>query len=147
MATFQPGVIPANSLVPVASGIQRMVALVLLLTSTLGTYVQFNGGWERIWVFDERAGQAALYALLWQILFFLWQFSMIRVRAWRWYIFALLASAVPSFMSYYDLAYPWLVAYIGRYLPDGPDRVLTVVILLVAVVGNDMVPEQVLVKR
>lgn len=123
----------------------RFVAWALLIMSTFGNYVQFAGGWEYVsWSWRDLAGSlaaiswlAVFFAVLFQVVFSLIQWGSKANRWWLLYIFALLGSAIPSFLTYNAWAGPYLAAQIGT--------VFAVVVIGLAVIGADALPEWILV--
>lgn len=113
----------------------RIIALILIVASTFGNYVQFMGGWERYlpigWVV---VGIAALYQLICSLL----QWGFKAGGMWIPYTLALLASAAPSFLTYNAWAGPYLAAQLGPLLGT--------IILFIATIGADALPEWVLVE-
>lgn len=125
--------------------ILRVVAWALLVMSTFGNYVQFVGGWEQVyWNWRDLAGSigsiawlAVLFAVIFQGVFSLLQWGAKANRWWLLYSFALLGSAIPSFLTYNAWAGPYLTAQIGA--------ALAVVVIGLAVIGADALPEWILV--
>lgn len=115
--------------------ILRIIALILIVASTFGNYVQFMGGWARWLPLDALIiGIAALYQLICSLL----QWGFKAGGMWIPYILALLASAAPSFLTYNAWAGPYLTTQLGS--------VLGTFVLLVATIGADALPEWVLVE-
>jgi hypothetical protein len=119
----------------------RGVSILLLLLSTFGNYIAFIGGWNAPW---RLAWPIIAAAVLYQVVFSLAQWgTKALARAthnWAWglgYAFALIASAVPSFLAYNGWAGPWLAFQVGVW-PAG-------IIIFIAAVGADALPEWVLV--
>lgn len=115
--------------------ILRIIAILLILMSTFGNYVLFAGGWERYTPIDIAiVGLAAFYQIICCVL----QWGFKAARWWLPYAFALLASAIPSFLTYNALVGPYLVAQIGPILAGA--------FILISVLGGDALPEWVLVE-
>lgn len=122
--------------------ILRFVAWALLVMSTFGNYVQFAGGWERVaWRWSDPIGSiawlAVVFAIVFQAVFCFIQWGAKASRWWLLYGFALLGSAIPSFLTYNAWAGPYLTAQIGV--------VFTFIVVGLAVIGADALPEWVLV--
>lgn len=145
---FSAAVIPGSSLVQIAKVGLWVIAGMAIITSILGNYVQFNGGWERWGSWDEQAARAMFYALAWQTICTMLQFAFLKVRLWPAYFVFLLGSAVPSFLTYDPLAGPvintWLVL---RQVPDEIAGVLTAVMVMGGVGAFDWLPERILVRK
>lgn len=115
--------------------ILRVIAILLILMSTFGNYVQFSGGWAHYLPIDIAVvGLAAAY----QIICCLLQWGFKAARWWLPYGIALLASAIPSFLTYNALVGPYLIAQIGPVLAGA--------FILISVIGGDALPEWVLVE-
>lgn len=113
----------------------RVLALLLIVASTFGNYVQFMGGWERYWpVSAAVVGLAAAY----QVVCSLFQWGFKALGWWLPYGIALIASAIPSFLTYNAWAGPELAVSIGPILAG--------VVILLCTIGADALPEWVLVK-
>lgn len=123
----------------------RLLALVLLVLSTFGNYVAFAGGWEALgWDWSDLPTSIAAIswpmagaALVYQGIFAAIQWGSKAVQWWLLYTVALLASAIPSFLTYNAWAGPYLSAQIGALLAGA--------VVFVAAVGADALPEWVLV--
>jgi hypothetical protein len=113
----------------------RVVAILLMIASTFGNYVQFVGGWDAIspisWVI-------VALAVAYQVICSVFQWGFKALRWWALYVFALIASAVPSFLTYNAWAGPYLAAQLGSVVGTG--------LIALAVIGADALPEWVLVK-
>ncbi len=123
----------------------RMGAILLLIASTFGNYVQFAGGWEHV-SWSWRSVSASLAAISWQAVFFAvvyqaifsalqWGFKA--QRQWLPYALALLASVIPSFLTYNTWLDPYLSAQIGLASP---------LVIFLAATFADAIPEWVLVE-
>ena len=125
--------------------ILRVIAFILLIMSTFGNYITFIGGWDAFrwsWSRPIASLQAvvwpmAIAAVVYQGTFSALQWGMKALRYWLVYGIALLASAIPSFLTYNAWAGPFLSAQIGVFFAG--------TIVLVASVGADALPEWVLV--
>jgi hypothetical protein len=115
--------------------ILRVIAIILMVASTFGNYVQFIGGWAHYLPIDP---MIVLIALFYQLICSLLQWGFKAGGMWVPYVLALLASAAPSFLTYNAWAGPYLVAQLGPWIGT--------VVLLVATIGADALPEWVLVK-
>jgi hypothetical protein len=115
--------------------ILRTMAILLIIASTFGNYVTFMGGWAR-WLPADMGiiGLSILYQLLCSVL----QWGFKAGRMWIPYTLALVASAIPSFLTYNAWAGPYLVVQLGT--------VLAPVVLFAATIGADALPEWVLVE-
>lgn len=115
--------------------ILRIIAIVLIIASTFGNYVQFAGGWAHYLPLDVLiVCVAALYQLICSLL----QWGFKAGGMWIPYSFALLASAAPSFLTYNAWAGPYLATQLGP--------IIGTIVLLIATVGADALPEWVLVE-
>lgn len=113
----------------------RIVAVLLIAVSTFGNYVQFVGGWDVYWPINwPIVALAALYQGL--CCAFQWGFKA--ASWWFPYALALLASAIPSFLTYNALFGPYLATQVGT--------ALALIGIGVAVLGGDALPEWVLVE-
>ena len=118
--------------------ILQAIAVLLVVASTFGNYVQFVGGWPTepdktlpfVWA-------AVLYATVYQVGCAIAQWGCKHKGWWIAYTIALLVSAIPSFFTYNAWAGPWLTVLIGPILS-------TIVIGLIVLFG-DMIPEWILV--
>lgn len=115
--------------------ILRVMAILLVIASTIGNYVQFMGGWEKYLPIDFVViGLAFVYQLICSLL----QWGFKANRMWIPYILALLASAIPSFLTYNAL--------FGAYMAVQVGTVLAPIGIGIAVIGGDALPEWVLVE-
>jgi hypothetical protein len=129
-----PAMVSKNGVIGAMIFILRIIALILMVASTFGNYVQFMGGWERYWPIDlVVVGLAVLY----QIIFSLLQWGFKAGEMWIPYFLALVASAIPSFLTYNAWTGPYLAVQIGP--------LLGYIVLLAATIGADALPEWVLV--
>lgn len=118
--------------------ILRLIAIVLVIASTFGNYVQFIGGWPtppapmpiEPWII----GLALLYQAVCSVL----QWGFKAGGWWIPYMIALVASAIPSFLTYNAWAGPYLAAQLGPMLGGFA--------LFLATIGADALPEWVLVE-
>lgn len=130
-----PAMVSRGGVIGAMIFILRVIALVLIVASTFGNYVQFMGGWAHYlpvswWVI----GAAAVYQLICSLL----QWGFKAGKMWIPYVLALLASATPSFLTYNAWAGPYLAVQLGAWLGT--------VVLLIATIGADALPEWVLVE-
>lgn len=139
-------VIPAHSVETGAVVMLWLLAIALWLLSTFGNFVQFIGGWEYAWPTNQYTGKAVLYALTYQAIFTLAQWGFKAKRWWFLYGVALLASAIPSFLTYNAWANDWIVAHAGASVPPDVAALLTGLLLLVVAIVVDLIPEWVLVE-
>lgn len=129
-----PHVVSANRVIGITITILRVLAVLLIFTSTFGNYVQFVGGWE----FAASVNAVALaLAIGYQALCSVLQWGFKALRWWPLYALFLLASAIPSFLTYNAWAGPYLTAQFGAALAFG--------MLGIAVIAADALPEWVLV--
>lgn len=113
----------------------RVLALLLILASTFGNYVQFVGGWDHyLPVSAVVVGLAFGYQVVCSV--FQWGFKAL--GWWLPYGIALLASAIPSFLTYNAWAGADLSVSLGPYLAG--------FVILLCTIGADALPEWVLVK-
>lgn len=128
-------VIPPGHAAGCAVRIMQAIALILLALSTFGNYVTFIGGWDSLgWPVNLlMVGAAAVY----QAVFSALQWGMKALRNWPMYTLALIGSAIPSFLTYNAWAGPFLSVHLGVYV--------TVLIIGLASLGADAIPEWVLV--
>jgi hypothetical protein len=136
-ATRTPHVLPRSAVIVATITMLRIVALALIVASTFGNYVQFAGGWPAPggvlpldWLI---IGAAVAYQLICSV--FQWGFKAL--RWWLPYAVALIASAIPSFLTYNAWAGPYLSAQLGSIIAG--------VLILAATIGADALPEWVLV--
>ena len=115
--------------------ILRVVAILLIVASTFGNYVLFVGGWAQ---WQPINAWAVLFAALYQALCCVLQWGFKAAHWWILYFAALFASAIPSFLTYNAWAGPFLA------LQFGP--VLGLLIMAIATLGADALPEWVLVE-
>lgn len=139
-------VVPRHSVEIGAVVMLWIVAIVLWLASTFGNFVQFVGGWEYVWPTGAYTGKGVLYALLYQGIATLAQWGFKAKRWWFLYSVALLASAVPSFLTYNAWANGWIVARVASTAPADVVALLAGVFLFIVAVIVDLIPEWVLVE-
>lgn len=113
----------------------RIISVLLVLASTFGNYVQFMGGWGRWLPID---GVIIGVAILYQVICSVLQWGFKAGKMWLPYVLALLASAIPSFLTYNALFGPYLVTQVGT--------IPTLIGIGIAVLGGDALPEWVLVE-
>jgi len=136
---FDPGVLTGEQLEGTAKGIQWAVAGTFALISLIGTFVQFAGGWEYIDNFNQDWAWALIWSLVFQFFCSAGQFAFLRVRAWFWYIGCLGVSVIPSILSYWE--------YTGDYFAQRLPTPLAFILVVIACIALDCVPERILVKR
>lgn len=141
-----PHVISRRSVETGAITLLWVLAVMLWIASTFGNFVQFVGGWDYVWPMGDATGTAVLYAMLYQGIFTVAQWGFKAKRWWMLYIIALLASAVPSFLTYNAWANGWLVAHVGSTAPADIAALLASVFLFIIAVVVDLIPEWVLVE-
>lgn len=130
-----PAMVSRGGVIAAMIFILRIMAVLLILMSTFGNYVLFAGGWERYLPIDIAVvGLAAFYQLICCLL----QWGFKAARWWLPYGLALLASAIPSFLTYNALVGPYLMTQIGPILAGA--------FILISVIGGDALPEWVLVE-
>jgi hypothetical protein len=141
-----PHVVSKRSVETGAIVILWVLAILLWLASTFGNFVQFVGGWGAVWPPGEQTSKGIVYALIYQAIFTVAQWGFKAKRWWMLYTVALLASAVPSFLTYNAWANSWLVARVGQTAPADIAALLASVFLFVIAVVVDLIPEWVLVE-
>jgi hypothetical protein len=130
-----PHVFRRSAVLRAMIGILRIVAVLLIIASTFGNYVLFVGGWSQWTPINAVAvGLAALYQALCCVL----QWGFKAARWWILYFAALFASAIPSFLTYNAWAGPYLAVQFGP--------ALALLIMAIATLGADALPEWVLVE-
>lgn len=130
-----PALVSRGGVIGAMIFILRVIAVLLILASTFGNYVQFVGGWGGYWPLNWIIiGLAALYQLICCLL----QWGFKAARWWLPYWIALIASAIPSFLTYNALVGPYLVTQLGSILAGA--------FILISVIGGDALPEWVLVE-
>lgn len=123
-----------------------IMAIVLWLASTFGNFVQFVGGWEYVWPLNGATVKGIAYALLYQGMMTIAQWGFKAKRWWFVYSIALLASAIPSFITYNSWANGWLVAHVARSAPADVAALLASLAILITAIVVDLIPEWVLVE-
>lgn len=123
-----------------------VLAILLWLASTFGNFVQFVGGWGFVWPTGEQTGKGILYALIYQAIFTAAQWGFKAKKWWLLYIVALLASAIPSFLTYNVWANGWLVDHVAHTMPADVAALLAGAAIFVLTVIVDLIPEWVLVE-
>lgn len=139
-------VVPRHSVETGAVVMLWIIAIVLWLASTFGNFVQFVGGWEYVWPLGAYTGKGVLYALVYQGVATLAQWGFKAKRWWFLYSVSLLASAIPSFLTYNAWANGWLVARVGPAAPADVVALLASLLIFILVVVVDLIPEWVLVE-
>lgn len=130
-----PAVMPRGCVITGALAVLRVIAVALILMSTFGNYVQFVGGWES---YAPIQTTPLIYAALYQGVCCVLQWGFKAMRWWLPYVFALLASAAPSFLTYNPVIGPYLAGQIGMYG--------AIIIVFLLVLAGDALPEWVLVE-
>jgi len=138
-------VIPRHSVETGAIVMLWVLAILLWLASTFGNFVQFVGGWAYTWPLNANTDKGVLYALVYQGIFTIAQWGFKAKRWWVLYLVALLASAIPSFVTYNAWANGWLVARVPTAPADVVALLAGLLIFLIAVLV-DLIPEWVLVE-
>ena len=124
-----------------------VLAIILWLASGFGNFVQFVGGWALVWPLNDKTAGGVFYALIYQAIFTLAQWGFKAKRWWLLYGIALLASAIPSFLTYNSWwINPWIVARLGPSVPFTFAWAIASAVIFVATVVNDLIPEWVLVE-
>lgn len=145
--SLSPQVIPRHTVEGGAIVMLWIIAILLWLASTFGNFVQFVGGWERVWPLNEQTATGVLYALIYQGIATVAQWGFKAKRWWALYALALLASAIPSFMTYNSWwINPWIVARLGPSVPLPLAWLIASAVIFVATAINDLIPEWVLVE-
>lgn len=139
-------VISRHSVETGAIGLLWFLAIILWLASTFGNFVQFVGGWAYVWPLGDNTGGAVLYAIVYQVIFTIAQWGFKAKRWWMLYAIALLASAIPSFLTYNAWANGWLVSSVGSTAPADIAALLAGLFLFIIAVVVDLIPEWVLVE-
>lgn len=142
------GFIDPAWLAPGAKWLMRGGMLALFALSWFGTFVTFNGGWERRWTFDELGGAAAALALGVQILLSYAQWCFVNRYGW-WsipYQVVLWPSAGPSINTYQALVVPRIETVLAR-LPWLWPTIAAWIILIIVCVLFDTMLEKVAIKR
>lgn len=130
-----PAVMPRGCVISVALAMLRVIALGLILMSTFGNYVQFVGGWTAFW---PPQWTPLMYAAIYQGVCCFLQWGFKAMRWWIPYLFALIASAAPSFLTYNPVIAPTLAPQIGIYG--------AIIFVVLVVLAGDALPEWVLVE-
>jgi hypothetical protein len=137
-------VVPRHAVEAGAVAMLRLLAVILWLVSTFGNFVQFVGGWGFVWPMNANTGKGIAYALIYQGIFTVAQWGFKAKRWWMLYIVALLASAIPSFLTYNAWANGWIVERVSA--PPDIAALLAAIFLFVIAVVVDLIPEWVLVE-
>lgn len=135
MARPSPALVPRGCVITAALVLLQVIAIALMLMSTFGNYVTFAGGWKTFW---PPQWVVMLYAFLFQVVCSLMQWGFKAMRWWVPYTLALIASAIPSYLTYNVVIGPYLALQVGAQLAT--------VVVIIFVVAGDMLPEWVLVK-
>lgn len=130
-----PHVVSRSGIIRLTIFILRVIAVLLIVASTFGNYVQFVGGWE---YWRPINWPAVAFAVTYQALCSVFQWGFKALRWWVPYVIALIASAIPSFLTYNAWAGPYLSVLIGSILSAAATGI--------AVVGADALPEWVLIE-
>lgn len=130
-----PALVSRGGVIGAMITLLRIVAVLLIIASTFGNYVQFVGGWD---VYRPFNVTIIVVAALYQGICCAFQWGFKAAGWWFPYVLALLASAIPSFLTYNALFGPYLATQVGA--------VLALIGIGVAVLGGDALPEWVLVE-
>lgn len=123
----------------------QFIAWALLAMSTFGNYITFIGGWQA-WKWDWWRPVESLGSITWSMVFaavaYQGVFAVLQwgTKALRWWLvygLALIASAIPSFLTYNAWAGPFFAAHIGA--------IFAAIVIGLASIGADALPEWVLV--
>lgn len=144
--TIRSQVVPRHTAEQGAVILLWVTAILLWLLSTFGNFVQFVGGWTNAWPLNSATLSGVAFALLYQGIFTLAQWGFKAKRWWMLYVIALLASAVPSFLTYNSWANGWIVRQVGERVPPDAASLLAGLFLFVVAVLVDLIPEWVLVE-
>lgn len=113
----------------------RGISILLIVASTFGNYIQFVGGWDAYLPID---GTIVGLAVFYQVLCSVFQWGFKAMRWWPLYIVALIASAVPSYLTY--------SAWMGPYLALKVGTTIALITIAIATIAADALPEWVLVE-
>jgi hypothetical protein len=130
-----PAMLSRGGVIGAMIGILRIIAVLLMVASTFGNYVQFVGGWGLYWPINW---PIIGVALLYQVVCSLLQWGFKAANYWIPYAIALIASAIPSYLTYNAWAGPYLAAQLGS--------ALAFFVLALSTLGADALPEWVLVE-
>ena len=150
MRYIDASLIDERHLMPLGIWMKRGVAICLWLLSLIGTYVFINGN---EWVLpDTQATLATLaIALMYQLFFSTAQFAWRQSWLSFWYLAALMASVIPSTLTYGRIDIPlweaWKQTLLHMGISPTTVDVITWVFVFCLMVIVDAVPEQILVKR
>lgn len=140
-------VVPRRTVEQAAVVFLWVIAVLLWLASAFGNFVQFVGGWSLVWPLNEHTGSGVLFALIYQGIATIAQWGFKAKRWWALYAFALLASAIPSFLTYNSWwINPWIVARLGPSIPSALAWWIASAIIFITTAINDLIPEWVLVE-
>lgn len=131
-------VIPSSAVVIVLIRALQVIAVLLVIASIFGNYVQFVGGWPADNAALPLDAAAILYAAVYQVGCSVAQWGCKHQGWWVAYAAALIVSAIPSFFTYNAWAGVWLAVLIGP--------ALSIVAIALIVLFIDMIPEWILVK-
>jgi small basic protein len=141
-ASASPHLVKKSAVIRITITLLRILAILLLLASTFGNFVQFAGGWGHVgFPRDETAlksiALAAFLACVYQSIFSVLQWGFKAQRWWALYVVALLASVVPSFLTYNAWLGPQLAIQIG---------LASHLVIFLTAIFADALPEWVLVE-
>lgn len=131
----RPQLVPRGCVVGATINLLRIIACVLIIASTWGNYIVFVGGWGAWYPIDW---MAMVWAAVYQALCSVFQWGFKALRWWMLYLVALIASAIPSFLTYN--------AWLGPYLAVQIGPVVAMIVIGLATLGADALPEWVLVE-
>lgn len=133
-----PAVLSKGGVIGAMIWILRIIALILMVASTFGNYVQFMGGWPPEGKTLALDFAVAGVAFAYQIILSLLQWGFKAGQMWIPYAIVLIASAIPSFLTYNALLGPYLATQVGD--------TLALLGIGIAMLGADALPEWVLVE-
>lgn len=144
-----PSFINDKHLAKGAQWLPRIGFGVLVFLSVFGNYVAFNGGWDRLWVFDERAIYAFIGAVAWQAVLSYWQWCMLAKCGFFsvWYQIPLWLSAGPSIQTFAPVIAPRIAGMLPYEFPILLKTIISQSINVVACILFDTMAERVAVKR
>jgi branched-subunit amino acid transport protein len=150
MRHIDAAVIDERHLVPLGIWMKRVVAVGLWVFSLVGTYVFMNGN-QWVWPFMQSTIITFAMAFIYQVFFSTAQFAWRQQWLSFWYLGALMASVIPSTLTYHHIDVPLWTAWKEASLQAGmsPSIVdaLNWIFVFCLMVVIDAVPEQILVRR
>lgn len=119
---------------------ERSVAFGLMALSVAGTYFGLTNG-TMVWRQDT-----FVFAIVLQAIFTLFQY--VHVKNWKspWYLMALGLSVIPSAVGYKAIVVPVLAPLLADNGIEHADAA-ALIIVIVASIGIDIMPERILVKK